>query len=290
VQGHCLLDEVAGNLDLRDIEGEIRANAHGNARVRLSILAGADFQINAEGNVQCRIPEDASLRLNLSSRGQLIKIRLPIESKTYQGQSYELTVGSGEAKMSISAGGMIFLSGQAGGWTDADERDFDFGEEFSGISEEFNQQIAQQVEAQIEAQMEAITRQLNEQMANLSTTIGKAGLSEEQTERIIQRARESSERATARAQERMRRAQEKLERKLEAARRRTELKAQAAARRSQSRSKRSWNFEWPSPPPAPAKEPISDEERLMILRMLEQKKITLEEAEQLLAALEGRGG
>jgi hypothetical protein len=34
-------------------------------------------------------------------------------------------------------------------------------------------------------------------------------------------------------------------------------------------------------------DPVSNEERLMILQMLEEKKITLQEAEQLLAALEG---
>ena len=38
----------------------------------------------------------------------------------------------------------------------------------------------------------------------------------------------------------------------------------------------------------PPKEAVSDEERLAILRMLEQKKITLEQAEQLLSALEGK--
>jgi len=88
----------------------------------------------------------------------------------------------------------------------------------------------------------------------------------------------------------VRRAQEKLERKLEAARRRQEAKAQAAERREQMRSRRTWSFEIPTPPvpPMPEKEPVSEEERLMILRMLEQKKITLEEAEQLLSALEGK--
>jgi hypothetical protein len=33
---------------------------------------------------------------------------------------------------------------------------------------------------------------------------------------------------------------------------------------------------------------VSEDERLMILRMLEQKKITMEEAEELLSALEGK--
>ncbi len=39
-----------------------------------------------------------------------------------------------------------------------------------------------------------------------------------------------------------------------------------------------------------AKLRASDEESLMILRMLEQKKISLAEAEQLLEALEGKSG
>jgi DNA-binding transcriptional MerR regulator len=129
---------------------------------------------------------------------------------------------------------------------------------------------------------------LNEQMSNLSASISEAGFSEEQVDEILRRTRESNERATMRAQEKMRRAQEKLERKLEAARRRSELKAQAAERRSQSRGKSSWNFEWTAPASQPARESVSDEERLMILRMLEQKKISLEEAEELLAALEGK--
>ena len=121
-------------------------------------------------------------------------------------------------------------------------------------------------------------------MENLSTVIGQAGLSQEEMDHIMQRARESSERATARSQAKMRRAQKKLERKLAAAKRKAELRAKAAERRSQSGK----NFEWPPPSEEPAQGIISDEERLMVLRMLEEKKINLEEAEQLLAVLEGK--
>jgi hypothetical protein len=49
-------------------------------------------------------------------------------------------------------------------------------------------------------------------------------------------------------------------------------------------------FNWDLLPgsPAEAGQPVSDEERLAILRMLREKKITLEEAEKLLGALEGK--
>ena len=44
----------------------------------------------------------------------------------------------------------------------------------------------------------------------------------------------------------------------------------------------------PPTPPNPVNEPVSDNERLMILRMVETKQITVDEAERLLSALEGR--
>ena len=47
----------------------------------------------------------------------------------------------------------------------------------------------------------------------------------------------------------------------------------------QSSQKRTWSFDWPtSRTPAQSQSEASDEERLMILRMLEQKKISLAEA------------
>jgi hypothetical protein len=58
-------------------------------------------------------------------------------------------------------------------------------------------------------------------------------------------------------------------------------------------SRRGWGFEGfgvSQPPQAATGDPVSEEERLMILRMLEQKKISIAEAEQLLAALESREG
>jgi len=94
--------------------------------------------------------------------------------------------------------------------------------------------------------------------------------------------------------------EERLHRRTEAAARR----AEATARRVQARVERKMakvqekvgrRFEgsahrhfppMPPFPPAPMSEPVSDEERMTILRLLEEKKITLEEAEKLLSALE----
>jgi hypothetical protein len=44
----------------------------------------------------------------------------------------------------------------------------------------------------------------------------------------------------------------------------------------------------PPAPQRPTSEPVTDAERLAILKMLQDKKITLQDAEKLLAALDGK--
>ena len=158
---------------------------------------------------------------------------------------------------------------------------------YTPLPEDFGEQIAEQIEAQIEAQMELMNEQLNAQFERLSEKISTAGLSEGEMERIMDQWRISSERASERAQTKMERAQKKLERKIEAARRKSAIRARAAEARQRGRKRGAWAV-GVSVQPDKDREPVSEEERLMILRMLEQKKISPEEAEQLLAALEGQ--
>ena len=288
VQGNCCLEEVQGKLDGWDVEGEVRTHAQGNVYLRLNAMHGVDYQIHSEGNVQCYVPEDASLKLVLSSRGEMIKIRLGEEASTVHQAHYELTVNGGATSLMISSGGSIYLLSRKPEWGEEDEAAFET--DLGYDPEEFSRQIAQQVKAQIQAQMEMVTGQLNEEMSRITERIGETGLSPEETNLIMEQVRRTSERETARAQDKMRRAQEKLERKLEAARRRHERRAEEFDRRTRH-GKHSWSFQWPTPPSQSQpseKEAVSEEERLMILRMLEQKKITLEEADKLLAALEGK--
>lgn len=104
--------------------------------------------------------------------------------------------------------------------------------------------------------------------------------------------------------ERMRRDADRMRREAE----RMQSEAQRAAEKAKSKSKRGRGFTFdfsfgsknkrgptsPPPPPGfgrqpePPAEPISDQERMLILRMVESKQISVEEAERLLAALEGR--
>ncbi len=82
--------------------------------------------------------------------------------------------------------------------------------------------------------------------------------------------------------------------------RQAEERARQAEQRGQRRERRTWSFGFSVPetprPPVPPRPPVaptmddkvSDDERLTVLRMLQEKKISLEQAEKLLAALEGK--
>lgn len=100
------------------------------------------------------------------------------------------------------------------------------------------------------------------------------------------------ERATGQATRRAAEAARRAERLAGEAARRAERHAERHARRWKGNvNVGRWNWDFNSqnlrtPPSAPS-EPVAEEERMAILKMLAEKKITAEQAEQLLNALEG---
>jgi hypothetical protein len=96
---------------------------------------------------------------------------------------------------------------------------------------------------------------------------------------------------------------ERISRQVQQATARAAKQAEEAARRAERHAERSarrwrgnmkggpWNWETgpqgvPTPP-SPPSDPVAEEERMAVLKMLAEKKITAEQAEQLLNALEG---
>jgi hypothetical protein len=91
---------------------------------------------------------------------------------------------------------------------------------------------------------------------------------------------------------------ERISRQVEQATRRAGRQAEEAARRAERAGRRMnaklnvgvgrWNWDvFPKGGPTPPKPQASEEERMAILKMLQEKKITADEADKLLSALEG---
>lgn len=112
-------------------------------------------------------------------------------------------------------------------------------------------QISEQVETMIESAMSQFETQMSKVQHDLEQRFGKM---DKHTEKAAERAARSAERAKRRAEH-------------------------AAG---------SWSFSFgrPPTPPTPPSEPVSDQERLLILKMVEEGKIDVDQAAQLLSALE----
>ena len=97
---------------------------------------------------------------------------------------------------------------------------------------------------------------------------------------------------------------DRISRQVEQVSSRAAKRAEEAARRAERHAERHarhgksglivgrWNWDLkgtpkPPTPPAPPSEPVSEDERMAILKMLAEKKITAQQAEELLSALEG---
>jgi hypothetical protein len=284
VQGDFVVeDTITGNLKVSDVDNNASASAKGNATIYLDPAPGHSYSFEANGNLSCFIPSDASTVIDISKAAKILLKFPDIEAPSPLKAPYSFSLGDGDAQLSLSAGGNVNLREQFRDW-DIDGIDLDIEKDFDDFSMEIEEQILQQ----LDAQMELLEADLETQMADLATSLESSGISQERAEKIAEKTRRASERANKRAQEKMQRAQDKMQRKLEAARRRAERKARAAERAARDRRRRPESYKFSPLKPKQVQEPVSDEERLMILEMLEQGKISIDEAEQLLEALEGK--
>jgi len=256
VDGAVNFDTVGSDLYLRNVHGAVVASAGADVAMYLAPIAGVEYHLEAGDDLLVRLPTEADVELHLTApSADDIRVDFPGAELKGEDGNFEVTLGQGAAKMFLTAGGELVVTSQAEKWDSA--ADFTFGmrddfewPEFPGIPP------------------------------------------------IPPIPPDLSDRINRRVEEAMRRAQDKVE----AARNRNEARVNAAMRRAEAKARaaearsRSWhgrvvvgrtgvNVSGQAPERA---EPVSDSERLAILKMLQEKKITLEEAEKLLAALEGK--
>jgi hypothetical protein len=116
-----------------------------------------------------------------------------------------------------------------------------------------------------------------ENVSRVSMDAHKSGVSHEISERV----RRKVEQATRRAEQKMHHAEIKIHNAEHKFRQRAQIKANIDMGRWK------WNVTPGSIPPGDMNEPVSVEERMKILKMLQEKKITSDQADKLLSALEG---
>jgi hypothetical protein len=277
--GSISIDSVRADFSLRGAKGNLYVkNAHGDVSVRdvegnvmLESVADDLALRGARGNIKVNVGEDVVVYLDPKADGQysitagddILLVLLPNANVTLsmQGDEIEVDWPGVENQEDVTqrvltlGDGSAKITLSAGGdvrvtnKADAGESAEEFGN-FAGLNFDwsgFGEMISRKVERA--------------------------------TGQVAKRAEEAARRAEKLAGEAARRAERHAERH---ARR---WKGGAGVGR--------WNWNWdlnpqnmPGRPPQPP-EPVADEERMAILKMLQEKKITAEQAEQLLNALEG---
>jgi ElaB/YqjD/DUF883 family membrane-anchored ribosome-binding protein len=301
VAGNFSADSIAAHLTLLKIEGNISAHVLGNATLSLEPKPGQTCDVEAHGVLACRMPPQANATLELTGPGPLVT---QLGGKTETARDHlTLTLGDGSAHISLTGYGPVTVLESESGKPDSDFTiDFEDMElEMDTLSQQISRQVTEQLEMQmgfLDAQMEAL--------------MNTGNLSQEKADRIRARTEEK----ISRAQEKIARAQERAAEKIEMARRKAEGSkgrpksygtdftyggmdaaregvrtgmpaAREGVRTGLSAAREAVASALGSSGAKPS-DPVSDEERMMILNMLAEKKISIEEAESLLAALEGR--
>jgi len=283
LQGRFVAETIEGDLNLTGGEHDLSAQVSGNAALQLNLLPGKTVQITAEGDIACQLAPEVSAQVHLKSEGDMTISGLNTPPRGGGGE-IEFTLGAGEATLVLSSEGNIALSSQRLGWEPGRDfgNDFNFGAEFGPEFGLRAADFAQRLASQIEHQVENATRHLDRKLAHIG----------------------NGEEIAARVQEKVQKAMRQAEEKLAETMRHAERRAQEAERRAvemEARHQRhapGWHMRTPAAPmpPRPPKAPgapqakgtpAGAEERMMILRMVSEGKLSVEQADQLLAAMGG---
>jgi hypothetical protein len=257
--GPLAIDSIHADLSVRGGKGDLSARSiHGDVslhdmqgNVNLESVSDDLYVRGASGNVHARVEEDAVLYLQ-PAEGRAINV-------TAEGDILLHLSARVSAALTLSAGDADDIRVEMPGVPKRDgsnPRSVILGSGGAAIN------------LKAEGDVMVTSRESDWESAAEFDFGGSWPLPDDFSERINRRVQEATKRATQRAEVAARRVEEKM----------------------RHQHGRRFAFNW-SPgrgmSPVPPSEPVSDEERMTILRMLQEKKITSEDAEKLLSALEG---
>ena len=264
VLGRVQVGTVGGTCDLQVLGGDdLDSRSGGDTRLYITDGMSGKMTLRAGSSIRIFLPSNANAHLSLNSAGESIQLRLKHqenvtteEINSLNSRRYELQLGSAGAQIEAIAGSDILISDEA-------------------VEPE---SISGELERREEAWKEARERR--------GGSSWSAGFGFDRTsawaEMVSRRAQEAAQRAEQRAQRAVRRTEDQIRIAAERQIR------QAVDREFPGPGHPFGPMPHPEAPPTPRSEPVSEQERMMVLQLLSERKITVEQAEKLLAALEGR--
>lgn len=265
VGGDCALRELKGMVEIARVGGDLLIEQSSQTLVG---NVGGDLEVNTvSGKFESKVGGDVEINLidpNLApmriTAGGDIQLVVPAEANgqlvltaggdiTIQTHDNQAEFEQVARDIILGQGGAI-IEMKAGGDIDISDKEtihFRFGKVFNNFDNNWNKFSGD------------IEKRISQSMAQAMRSVDTAN----------RRAEEATQRAQGRIDEAMQRMQQK------------------GIYPDRGSKFTGFPFEKPSEPPTSEKRGASENERMLILRMLAEKKITVEEAEKLLKALEG---
>ncbi len=279
VSGNLVIDLLSDDLSVRGVKGNVHVKSlNGDAsindvdgNVELDSVSDDLALRGARGNIKVNVGDDVVVYL---------EPKADAEYSIDAGEDILLVLPKNANAILTMSGDEIFMDWQGMDNDDATERVVTLGDGSA--------KIAMHAGGEVRVSNRADAGNSADEWGNF------AGLNFDWSgigERISRQVDQATARAAKHAEEAGRRAEE--------AARRAERHAERHARRGKNGlivGRWNWDFKGgpKTPmtprtpmPPAPPAEPVSEEERMAILKMLADKKITAQQAEELLSALDG---
>lgn len=265
--GPLQLQTVQGDLSLRDAGGDVHIDTvRGDAKLKR--VAGRVNVGRVAGDLVAHDLDSGATFGKVGGDAQLELEFKPGEAYlTKAGGDIDLRVNGGGATLTLACQGDLRTRLPLTNWAGNDQSGRGvYGDGSASVSlsaggdllvrpakpDRFDPDaLSDQVESMIESAMSQFESQMSKVQRDLAERWNQSG----QAQRAAERAQRSAERL----------------------KRRTERTAGA------------WSTAYtpPARPPAPPSEPVSDEERLLVLKMVQEGKLSVDEAAKLLAAMEG---
>jgi hypothetical protein len=301
VGGKLVVGRVSDDLNVGNVRGSIRAEAHDDLNIRVVLHPECTYALRAGGDLNVRMQRDASATLHLEAGGAL-NLRRIESDEPIQGKKGRIILGDGEAAVTLTAGGDLNLHGLS--VEELGEMTTDWGLDMGLRVAETVQQFA----TQFESQLGTLARQFDAKLSEM-------GSSEEIATRIQEQILNAARAAEAKINEAMGRMEQ----------RQRGPGQHGPGPHGPGREGRGqpWPNPWVDPnamqdvpfqrgegprggpgplytrrgwggpprppaPPMPPTPPVGENERMMVLKMVSEGKISVEQAEQLLVAMGGQ--
>ena len=261
---------AGGNIVLANVQGGVQASAGGNAKLHLTPIGRNEYNIVAGHNIHCYMPPEASVRVHAHS--PRLELHWPgVDRPTLEDENVvDFELGDGEASLALEAGHIIEVYCQSGrvaeDFEDRDEQDeynvdFDFDFDLSNLAGLLPERVQRKVQQAMHQAEEHIANAMHQVEHNIA----------EAEHRIAHMSAQWESRSNAQPGKNKR------------YKRKTRDATVPHVPPHVSRAPRSPRA--PDQPVGGQRGGAGDEERMMILKMIEEGKIDVEQAEKLLTAL-----